>query len=256
MAEEEGSTGMTEVQRRREERRRKILQNPGSRLQKILGPNTSVEDIEKMTGFKLDGASISTSTSSLDYTEASSSTSVNTSGIAPTQLQGDNQSNSNNIESARIPAAVAASSTASESPSSTPTRRLSSGNGATEDLQGELPLWIHQLVLCVLGIILPVLDLNYFLIYFLAWQLTVWKVFNGIKEKPAPPNLLVTLILVMGLTEQQIVKCQRLIRVLTFLWADFCLFFMSTALSQIIFFSVISSQDEDDDSEIEIVTVN
>jgi len=252
--EEESTTGMSEAQRRREERRRKVLQNQESRLQKILGPNTSVKDIEKMTGFKLDGASTSTSDSTLEFAEASSSTLASTSRIAPTQS--DNQSNINNIESARIPAVnVSSSSTASESPT-TPTRRLSSGNGAAEELQGELPVWIHQLILCVLGIILPVLDLNYFLIYFLAWELTVWKVFKGLKEKPAPPNLLITLILVMGLTEQQIVKCQRLIRVITFLWADFCLFFMSTALSQIIFFSVSSPLNEDDDSEIEIVTVN
>jgi len=104
--------------------------------------------------------------------------------------------------------------------------------GTGQRIQGRLPIWFHRFILITLGVILPYLDLCYFLLYFLAWQIAVWKM---LKQSRTPPLFLLTLLVNFGVTEQQILRSRKLIRATTLIWTDFSIFIFSTAFSQIIF---------------------
>jgi len=218
-AQDEGSSiGASDAERRRQERRKKILQNQESRLKKILGPNASSKDIEGMTGSKFN-------------TEEESEYSAVDGSIA-----GSSPTNSSPPPVFKSFETTPVLSHREETELS-PFEPTAMGAAETDD-EGTLPVWIHRLILCALGIFLPLLDLNYFLVYFSLWELIVWKGFGGLQQKPSAPNLLITLILVMGLRERQVSRIQMIIRLAASLWFDFCVLFMSSAISQIVLYGI------------------
>ena len=133
---------------------------------------------------------------------------------------------------------------------SSPGSRANSSNSPQEPLMGSRHLWRHRLYLSILGACLPFLGLNYFLLYFILWEVAMVGVSRGIPFPPSQPNMFLTLVMVLGLKDEDVQRLKFAIRVAKWLCTDFCFFFMSVVIPQIginLFSSTPAEQHQQND---------
>jgi hypothetical protein len=119
------------------------------------------------------------------------------------------------------------------SSSLTPPTTNNGGDGGPTSRISETQLWRHRAFLSILGACLPLLGLNYFLLYFLLWEVGMVGLSRGIPYPPTQPNLILTLVMVMGLKEEDARRLKLLLRVSKWLSVDLTFFFISVLVPQL-----------------------
>jgi len=97
------------------------------------------------------------------------------------------------------------------------------------------PFWkTYRLYLSLLGALLPFLGLSYFLIYFVLFEVGFVTYYGQIPVPPSTPNIIFTLVMVMGLKEQDVNKIKIAMRVGKWIFKDLCVFMISNIIPQLV----------------------